>query len=91
MEGVIKKIAAGAEDFGNLKEYARSLIKRFDRNNDGIISFRELCLGLKSINIFLTAREREGLMKKLDTNQDGNISEHELYKAFSTINVEQLR
>lgn len=51
-----------------MKDYSKKLIKKFDRNSDGIISFKELVDGLKTMNIYLSQREREGLMKKLDTN-----------------------
>ena len=51
-----------------MRGYAKALVKRFDRNQDGHVQFKELCEGLKTMNIFLTQREREGLMKKLDTN-----------------------
>ena len=62
-----------------MRSYARRLIRKFDRDNDGIISFQELCQGLKGLNIFLTSDERESLMQKLDTNRDGDISDKELY------------
>ncbi len=65
---MLKKIASGAEDVQNMKDYSKKLIKKFDRNSDGIISFKELVDGLKTMNIYLSQREREGLMKKLDTN-----------------------
>jgi len=64
----LKKIASGADDFNNMKGYAKQLMKKFDRNSDGIISFKELCDGLRTMGINLTQREREALMKKLDTN-----------------------
>lgn len=68
IEQALKKIATGADDYNDLRGYAKSLIKRFDRNQDGQIQFKELCDGLKTMNIYLTTREKEALMKKLDTN-----------------------
>ena len=56
-----------------------------------MITLKELCQGLKSLNIYLTADEREALMEKLDTNRDGDISEKELYKALSSVSVQDLR
>ena len=35
----LKKLVSGTDDFGTLKEYSKLLIKRFDSNNDGLISF----------------------------------------------------
>jgi hypothetical protein len=37
-----------------MKGYARQLIKKFDINSDGMISFKELCDGLRGMGIFLT-------------------------------------
>ena len=68
VDQTLKKIASGAEDYSNMKEYAKTLIKKFDRNGDCIISFKELYEGLKTMNIYLTQKEREALMKKLDIN-----------------------
>jgi Ca2+-binding EF-hand superfamily protein len=45
----IKKIAAGAEDHASMKEYVKVLFKKFDLNNDGLISMQELSDGLKRI------------------------------------------
>lgn len=44
-------------------------------NNDGIISFEELCDGLKSFGISLSLKDRVSLMKRLDLNNDGELSE----------------
>jgi Ca2+-binding EF-hand superfamily protein len=58
-------------------------MKKFDANNDGFISFEELVDGLRSMNINLTAQEKQALMKRLDFNRDGEISEEEIYKALA--------
>jgi len=63
---VLLKILGGAEDLTKLREYAKTLIRRFDTDSDGVISVKELVEGLKNMGIFLTPTEREGLMKKLD-------------------------
>lgn len=76
----IQKLAAGADTFSSMKEYARYLIKRFDENQDGIISFRELVDGLISMGIHMSIPEMQGMMKRLDINKDGNITEEELLK-----------
>jgi Ca2+-binding EF-hand superfamily protein len=39
----IKKIASGADEGEDMRSYAKKLIRRFDLNKDGIISFQELC------------------------------------------------
>jgi len=39
IDEALKKIAKAGEDFVSMKDYARALIKRFDNNNDGVITF----------------------------------------------------
>lgn len=46
VDKVIDKLAAGGKGFASMKDYAKSLIRKFDRDNDGIITFQELCDGL---------------------------------------------
>lgn len=61
-----------------MKDYAKTLIRKFDKDSDGIISFQELCDGIRNMSILLTQPEREALMKKIDINKDGSISAKEL-------------
>ena len=49
VETAIKKIAAGAEEYQSMREYVKALFVKFDRNNDGLITFTELSDGLKKI------------------------------------------
>lgn len=80
VETATKKIAAGSEDYPTMREYVKALFKKFDINNDGLITFQELGDGLKKIQIFISQREKQALMEKLDLNRDGEISEGELLK-----------
>jgi len=70
-----------------MREYVRFLIKKFDFDNDGIITFNELCDGIRSLNIILTLKERQALFKALDLNNDGELSADELYKVLSKVDV----
>lgn len=54
----MKKLAAGSEEYSNMREYVNALIRKFDYDNDGIITFTELCEGVKRLNIFLSLKER---------------------------------
>jgi Ca2+-binding EF-hand superfamily protein len=54
----LKKLAAGAEEYSNMREYVNVLIRKFDYDNDGVITFTELCEGVKRLNIFLSVKER---------------------------------
>jgi calcium-binding protein CML len=74
-----------------MRDYSKQLIKKCDKNNDGIISFLELCDGLKSIGIYLNGSEREALMNRIDTNKDGYITDQEIYKVLSSIDVSQIK
>lgn len=83
----LRKIASGAEDFPSMRDYVKFLIRKFDGNNDGNISFDELTNGLKSIHVILNLKEKLALMKRLDLNRDGDISADELYKVLSKVDV----
>ena len=41
-----------------MKEYVNALMKKFDQDGDGMITFNELCDGLKKLNIHLTLKEK---------------------------------
>ena len=51
VDRLVERLAAGATGFPSMKDYARSLIKKFDRDSDGIITFSVLCDGLTKMNI----------------------------------------
>ena len=55
-------IASLVEESEDMRALSKRLIRKFDQDNDGIISLRELSNGLKSLNIFLNADEIEALM-----------------------------
>lgn len=68
INSALTKIASNADDLSNLKDFARQIVKLFDRDGDGLIQFKELADGIKAMNIYLTPVEKEGLMRKLDIN-----------------------
>ena len=70
-----------------MKDYVKFLMKKFDGNSDGILTFDELISGLKSIHINLTLKEKVQLMKSLDLNRDGEITADELYKVLSKVDT----
>ena len=87
----MKKIASGAEEYGSMREYINVLMKKFDEDGDGIITFTELCEGVKKLNIHLTLKERQALMNKLDLDQNGELSNQELYQVLSKVDVKFTR
>lgn len=70
-----------------MREYVRFLIKKFDFDNDGLVTFNELCDGIKSLNIHLNLKERQALMKALDTNSDGELTADELFNVLSKVDI----
>lgn len=70
-----------------MRDYSKALIKRFDNNNDGVITFQELCNGLRTFEIYLGLKERLALMRKLDVDKDGSITEVELARALNTVEI----
>ena len=81
VDHILLKLAAQGNQFSTLKDYAKYLIRQFDRDNDGIISFTELCDGLAKLSLNVSATEKQALMDRLDIDRDGRISEKELYRA----------
>jgi hypothetical protein len=68
-----------------MAEYVRDLVRKFDRDSDGLLSIQELTDGLRKIGISLTNKEIQALMTKLDLNRDGEVSAEEILKALSSI------
>jgi Ca2+-binding EF-hand superfamily protein len=63
-----------------MRDYAKNLIRKFDRDSDGIITFQELCDGLVKMGISATQSDKTQLMQILDIDRDGKITEHELMR-----------
>jgi Ca2+-binding EF-hand superfamily protein len=70
-----------------MREYVNFLMKKFDIDGDGSITFDELCQGLKKLNMNLTLKERQALMRKLDLDANGELSSQELYNVLSKVDV----
>lgn len=87
IDHVIKSLADGANSFPSMRDYARHLIRQFDRDGDGIITFQELCEGLVKLNFLISNQEKQALMKKLDMDRDGQITEKEMYRVLSSVEV----
>jgi Ca2+-binding EF-hand superfamily protein len=62
-------------------------MRKLDQDGDGIITFNELCEGVKKLNIHLTMKEKQALMRKLDLDKNGELSNQELYSVLSRVDV----
>jgi Ca2+-binding EF-hand superfamily protein len=82
---ILKSLLSGSDSFPSLRDYARSLIRRFDFDSDGIITFSELCDGLASLNLSVSPADKQSLMDRLDIDRDGRITEKELYRALQSV------
>lgn len=83
IDQIIAKLSDGAKSFASLRDYCKHLIRKFDRDNDGIITFTELCDGLAKLNMTVSQSDKKALMERLDIDRDGKITETELYRVFS--------
>lgn len=48
MDKIILKIKKLAKNYASLQEYAIDLLKKLDKNDDGVIDFAEFTQGLRS-------------------------------------------
>ena len=55
------------------------MLKRMDRNKDGILSRDELCDGLSEMCVTLTPAQLDSVMRAFDKDGNGNVSYHEFY------------
>ena len=83
VEAIFNKIKAGAAGAATLQEYAISLMKALDTNNDGFVSLTEFCNGLESCGVAVTRHEAHALLRRFDQNGDGKISMEEFYNTLA--------
>jgi Ca2+-binding EF-hand superfamily protein len=73
-ENTLRKIAGGAKNYSSMTDYVKDLVRKFDRNSDGLLTMQELTTGLNKIGVILNNTEVQALMNKLDLNSDGLVS-----------------
>ncbi len=56
------------------------MIRKIDKNKDGMISFLELSDGLREIGIKIFKGEQAAMMRRLDEDRDGLITYDDLYR-----------
>ena len=83
LDSVISKMVQSGKSFPSLKDYAKHLIRKWDKDSDGIITFSELCDGIYKLNIMISQQDKRGLMDLLDIDRDGKITETELFRVLS--------
>ena len=85
VDHALKKIKQGAAKFKTLQEYVKYLMKRFDVNKDGFLTYIELTEGLREMDIKIFKGEQMALMRRVDEDRDGFVSYDELLRALSRI------
>jgi Ca2+-binding EF-hand superfamily protein len=83
LDNVINKMVLSGKSFPSLKDYAKHLIRKWDKDSDGIITFSELCDGIYKLNIMISQPDKRALMDLLDIDRDGKITETELFRVLS--------
>jgi len=83
MDKIVMKIKKLAKNYPTLQDYACDLLKKLDKNDDGVIDFKEFTNGLRSLNIFVTDHEEHALMRRFDHNGDGKVSMEEFYNTLA--------
>lgn len=63
---------------GRQKDKLRKLVKEWDEDGDGLISFPEFIRALKTLNIFTTKKDALALFAMVDNDNSGQISYEEL-------------
>ena len=84
VDHVLNIIKKGVERYSSLDEYVKDLMRKFDVQGKGYITFDELGEGLKSINIKISEKEKLALMNDIDDDRNGVITPEELYNALSS-------
>lgn len=70
----MSKIRKAVEHYKSQQEQMIGLMRIFDHNNDGLVSFLELVEGVKSLGITAKKTDMIDLMNKMDIDKDGFIS-----------------
>ena len=65
----------------------RKLVKEWDEDGDGLISFPEFIRALKTLNIFTTKKDALALFAMVDNDNSGQISYEELLQVISCLVV----
>ena len=81
VDQALLKIKQGADNYKSLSDYCMDMIRKLDKNKDGMISFIELSEGLREFGIKIFKGEQAALMRRLDEDKDGLIAYEELYNA----------
>ena len=85
VDQALLKIKQGAANYKSLSDYCMDMIRKLDKNKDGMISFIELSEGLREIGIKIFKGEQAAMMRRLGEDKDGLIAYEELYNALRSV------
>ena len=69
------------DHYKSMQEQIICLMRIFDLDNDGLVSYLEFGTGLKNLGINARKSDTIDLFNRIDTDNDGFITQNELYKS----------
>jgi len=81
VDSLLLKIAHGSDKHKSIEDFIVTVFRRFDANQDGAITFKELRDGLNQMQIRLPDSDLQALFTRLDADHDGTVTQYELYNA----------
>jgi regulator of RNase E activity RraB len=80
-EQILAKVKKFVSHYKSQQEQIIGLLRIFDLDNDGLISYLELVDGVKSLGISAKKNDLLELMEHMDKDKDGFVTQIELYTA----------
>jgi Ca2+-binding EF-hand superfamily protein len=86
IENIINQIKKKIDPYKSQGEQILNLMKIFDKDQDGLISFNELVDALRVLGIKATRGDVMDLMNRIDLDKDGIVTQMELTKCLGLYN-----
>ena len=78
---ILSKMRKCVDHYKSMQEQIICLMRIFDLDNDGLVSYLEFGTGLKNLGINARKSDTIDLFNRIDTDNDGFITQNELYKS----------
>jgi Ca2+-binding EF-hand superfamily protein len=86
VENIINQIKKKIDPYKSQGEQVLGLMKIFDKDNDGLISYTEMVDGIRVLGIKATRGDVMDLMQRIDIDKDGIVTQMELSRALGLYN-----